>query len=362
MAPFRTKRGRWRVQEMVIGVPARNEGSTIAELAVALEIGASWLGEGIWSELVLAYQPGEDDTLQRWQSVPFRLANRVLECPDGAAGKGLNVKQLIRHARDLEAHLLLVDADLRSFPPGNVGRFVDLARLRRGGMALPLWCRPGGEGNSTDFLACPLLFAGFGARVRQPLAGQMLLTRGMLDTMDVDALPDDYGIDIALTMHALVEGLPVEQVVVPFPAHEAGLNSRQIMENVATVMLSALTHPVVERRDVSWPERWWESQDPPSRSSRRLHAIIDGLPPAEQPDSIDWLLEGPPEQVRDFWCDQLAAALLDARSGQPAATVVAGLAIPFLVHAEYRRRRNVDLSGGEAYIADLSARLADAVS
>jgi hypothetical protein len=348
---------------MVIGVPARNEGATIAELAVALEVGASWLGEGICSELVLAYQPGDDDTLQQWESVPFRLANRVLECPVGAVGKGLNVKQLIHHARELEAHLLLVDADLRTYPPGNVGRFVDTVRLARGGIALPLWCRPRGEGNSTDFLACPLLFAALGARVRQPLAGQMLLTRGMLNTIDVDSLPDDYGIDIALTMHALAEGLPLEQVVVPFPAHEAGRNSRQIMENVATVMLSALTRrPVIERRDVSWPERWWESQEAPSPSSRSLREVVEELVAGDQPDGIDELLEGPPEVVRDYWCDRLAAALCGARAGQPPATLVAGLVTPFLVHAEYRRHRRVDLSGAEAYVADLSARLADAVA
>ena len=356
-------RGRWHVEELVIGVPARNEGATIAELAVALEVGAGWLGEGIRSELVLAYQPGEDDTLLRWQSIPFRLANRVLHGPDGARGKGRNVKQLIRHARQAEAHLLLVDADLRANPPANVGRFVDVGRLARGGMALPLWCRPRGEGNSTDFLACPLLFAAFRARVRQPLAGQMLLTRRMLDTVDVDSLPDDYGIDIALTMHALTQGLPVEQVEVPFPGHEAGGNSRQIMENVASVMLAILARqPVSERRDVSWPKRWWEAQNAPPPSSRSLRALDEDLLPANQLRPIHALLEGPPEEVRDFWCDRLAGAIRSAQAGRPITPLVAGLVTPFLVHAEYRRGTNVDLNGAEAYVVDLCTRLADAVS
>ena len=54
----------------------------------------------------------------------------------------------------------------------------------------------------------PLIFAGFGARVRQPLAGQMLLSTRLLATIDVDELPDDYGVDVALTMSALDRGLP----------------------------------------------------------------------------------------------------------------------------------------------------------
>jgi hypothetical protein len=226
------------VEKLVIGVPAREEGATIAELAGALELGAAWLGEGTRSELVLAHQPGGDDTLDRWQSHRFRVANRVLHGPDGASGKGRNIKRLIRHALEAEAHLLLVDADLRSYPPSNVGLFVATDRLSRGGMVLPLWCRPSGEGNSTDFLACPMLFAIFGARVRQPLAGHMLLTRRMLGTIPVDALPDEYGVDVALTMHALNEGLPLDQVVVPFPGHDAGGNSHRIMEDVARMVLA----------------------------------------------------------------------------------------------------------------------------
>jgi hypothetical protein len=51
-----------------------------------------------------------------------------------------------------------------------------------------------------------------------------------------------------------------------------------------------------------------------------------------------------------------------ARASQPVAALVASLVTPFLVHAEYRRGRNVDLSGAEAYVADLCSRLADAAS
>jgi hypothetical protein len=191
----------------------------------------------------------------------------------------------------------------------------------------------------------------------------MLLSRRMLDTVDVDSLPDDYGIDIALTMHALTLGLPVEQIVVPFPGHEAGGNSRQIMEDVASVMLSVQARqPVTERREVSWPEGWWEAQSHLPPSSRSLRNAVEELVPADQASFIYALLEGPPEEVRDFWCDRLAGALLSARAGRPIAPLVAGLVSPFMVHAEYRRAANVDLGDGEAYVTELCTRLADVVS
>ncbi len=351
------------MEGLVIGVPARDEGDTIAALADALELGGARLGEAIKCELVLAYQSGTDDTLGQWGSRPFRMANRVLYCPDGISGKGRNVKLLIRHAQQSGAHLLLVDADLRSYPPSNVGLFVRPEELAHAGLVLPLWSRPRGQGNSTDFLACPLLFAAFGARVRQPLAGQMLLSRRFLASVDVEELPDDYGIDVALTMHALDHGLPVAQVVTPFPEHQGGGNSHRIMANVAATMLDRLSRrslPV--RGDVVWPGRFWEGLAVPPPSTRSLQGLIEQCAPPGPSGRWRDLMDHPPEVVRDLWCDHLAAAVREARGGQPVAGVVDRLAYPFLVHAEYRRRLAVDQTTAEWYVTDFGERLAAAIS
>ncbi len=348
------------MEGLVIGVPARNEGDTIAALADALELGGARLGEAIKCELVLAYQSGTDDTLDQWKSRRFRMANHVLYCPDGASGKGRNVKLLIRHAQQSGAHLLLVDADLRSYPPSNVGLFVRPEELAHAGLILPLWSRPRGQGNSTDFLACPLLFAAFGARVRQPLAGQMLLSRRFLASVDVDELPDDYGIDVALTMHALDHELSVTQVVTASPDHEGGGNSHHIMANVAATMLHRLSrHSQSVRRDVAWPDRFWEALSEPPPSTRSLRGLIEHLAP-----SGPWgdLMDRPPEVLRDMWCDHLAAAVRDVRGGEPVAEAVAHLAYPFLVHAEYRRRLAVGRVSAESYVMELGERLAVAIS
>jgi len=356
------------VENLVIGIPARNEAATIAELADNLEAAAALLGEGIRSELVLAHQPGGDDTLERWNSRRFRLPQRVLHGPEGVSGKGRNVKQLILYTREVGAHLMLVDADLRFYHPSDVAQFVGTDQLARGGMTLPLWCRPRGQGNSTDFLACPLLYAMFGARVRHPLAGQMILTNKMLETIDVDALPDDYGVDVALTIQGLNEGLAIDQVVVPFPGHEAGGNSGRIMENVASATLTFLAGGVESRRtDVTWPPGWWEGQTILPTSTRSLRPLIDDLlfderVSEEQHDVLTAMLERTQAEVRDFWCDELAHAIRLAQAGHPVDPLASGLVGPFLVHAEYRRRLELDFAAAEAYVADLGTRLANAIS
>jgi hypothetical protein len=350
------------MENLVIGVPARDEAATIVQLADALERGCAWLGEGTRCELVLAYQAGVDDTLERWQSRRFRLPNRVLGGAEGVTGKGRNVKLLISYAQQAAAHLLLVDADLGSYPPSNVARFAHSERLAHAGVVLPLWCRPKGQGNSTDFLACPLIFAGFGARVRQPLAGQMLLSRRLLASIDVDQLPDDYGIDVALTMSVLDRGLPVDQVVVPFPDHEGGGNSHVIMHDVACALLRRLGggDPAV-RTDVATPARWWVGSDPVAPSSRTLRGLIEQVVPSEALSEWSALFDAPPDAVRDLWCDRLVDAVRQARAGRPVVEVATGLVYPFLVHAEYRRRVEVDVAGAEAYVGELCDRVAAAL-
>ncbi len=351
------------MEGLVIGVPAHDEGETIAALADALSLGAARLGEAIKCELVLAYQSGTDDTLGQWESRPFRIANRVLRCPDGVSGKGCNVKLLIRHAQQTGAHLLLVDADLRSYPASNVGLFVGQEDLAHAGLTLPLWSRPRGQGNSTDYLACPLLFAAFRARVRQPLAGQMLLSRRFLASLDVDELPDDYGIDVALTMHGLDTRLPVTQVVTPFPDHQGGGNSLRIMANVAVTMFKRLSRgSLSERRDVVWPERFWDGLSAPPPSARSLQGLIEQLAPPGPAGRWRDLMDRDPDVIRDLWCDHLAAAVRDARGGEPPEEVVGRLSYPFLVHAEYRRRLAVGRSSAESYVTDLGERLAAAIS
>ncbi|MBO0713447.1 MAG: hypothetical protein J2P59_01735 [Acidimicrobiales bacterium] len=351
------------MNRLVIGIPARNEGENIAQLADRLELGSVSLGEATRCELVLAYQSSDDDTLERWHARRFRRPHRVLRCPEGVTGKGRNVKLLISHALDTDADLLLVDADLRSYPPANVARFVHAEPPGRGGLTLPLWCRPRGEGNSTNFLACPLLLASFGARVRQPLAGQMLLSRKLLARIDLERLPDDYGVDIALTMAALDHGLPVAQVAVPFPDHVGGGNSHRIMADVAATALRRLAEgPVTARPDVRWPDRYWEGQTWLPPSSRSLEPLLLDLVSPDGLARASALLDEAPEVVADLWCRQLAAAVTGARRGEQVPELVEDLAVPFLVHAEYRRRVDIDLEGAEAYVESLGHQLARLLS
>jgi hypothetical protein len=102
---------------------------------------------------------------------------------------------------------------------------------------------------------------------------------GLLGTVNEDRLPDDYGIDVALTVHALAEDRPVDQVLVPFPDHEAGTNSAEIMGDVARTLLGLGARDLqVQRTDVgrTGPRRRRASNlaTPPGSVGRRGSARL----------------------------------------------------------------------------------------
>jgi hypothetical protein len=353
------------VTRLLIGVPARNEAGRIVELADRIELGTSLLAPGDECTLALAYQHSDDDTLGRFTGRTARIPQIVVRSPEPIVGKGANVKLLLERALDERADfLLLVDADLGDYDPRNLARVVDAARRDHLDLVLPLWCRPYGQGNTTNYLASPLLFATHRARVRQPLAGHMLIGRVLLEQLDVHALPDDYGIDITLTLAALGSDAAVGQVGLYAPEHPSKEgNSERVMVEVATAVLGALaSSPTVDRPDVTWPSRYWEEWEWPRNGGVEADHVEVILQHARSDAELEeWLAMGDAtdDEVAEMWCDHLSDAVRRSRSPHADLTrVVADLICPFFVHAEYRSRRGASVAELEQYVADLGLRLA----
>jgi hypothetical protein len=350
---------------LLIGVPARNEAERIVELADRIEVGTSLLDRDVECELALAYQQSDDDTLERFTARRAHIPQLVVRAPEPVVGKGANVKLLLTRALDDRAdYLLLVDGDLGDYDPRNLAGVLDAARRDRLDLVLPLWCRPYGQGNTTNYLASPLLFATHRARIRQPLAGHMLLHRSLLEQLDVDALPDDYGIDITLTLTALTTGASIGQVGLHAPEHPSKEgNSRRVMVEVATAVLGALARlPAADRPDVAWPDGYWRGWEWPRNGGDEADHVAVILQHAASESELEaWLALGDATdaEVAEMWSDHLADAVRRSRSPHAdLARIVPDLICPFFVHAEYRARRGATVAELESYVADLGLRLA----
>jgi hypothetical protein len=289
----------------------------------------------------------------------------VLQSARTRVGKGANVKLLVQQAlSDGVDFLLLVDADLGGYDPCNLVRVFEAAEQQCASLVLPLWSRPRGQGNTTNYLASPLVFASRRARVRQPLAGHMLIHRSLLEQLDLKALPDDYGIDISITLTALDTGLGVEQVPLVAPEHPSKEgNSERVMIEVATAVIGALAKvATVDRRDVRWPERYWDGWEWPRNAGIEADHVDVILQNARSDSELEMWLElsdASDDVVSEMWCDHLADAVRQVRSPHADLRgIVEDLICPFFVHAEHRARHRDSVEELELYVADLGCKLA----
>jgi hypothetical protein len=335
------------------------------ELADRIEAGTMMLGASYDSRLALAYQTSDDDTLARFTTRPSRIPQGVLHSARTRVGKGANVKLLVQQAlSDGVDFLLLVDADLGGYDPCNLVRVLDTAERRCASLVLPLWTRPRGQGNTTNFLASPLVFASRRARIRQPLAGHMLLHRSLLEQLDLESLPDDYGIDISITLTALDAGLGVEQVPLVAPEHPSKEgNSERVMMEVATAVIGALaTVSTVDRPDVHWPKQYWDGWEWPRNAGIDADHVDVIVQNARSESDLDMWLEltdARDDVVAEMWCDHLADAMRQVRSPHAdLGSIVKDLVCPFFVHAEHRARHHDSVEELEMYVADLGLKLA----
>lgn len=209
----------------------------------------------------------------------------------------------------------------------------------------------------TNYLAVPVIRAVFGAGIRQPLAGQRWLSRQWLGELATDDLPDDYGIDVALTMAVLDGGGRIGQVVQPAVHHDGRqLNSGAIMVEVASALLARIAERArPDRSDVvvaygyatrlSWPE-----DDVPGPNG------ADGSPDGKESD-------GQESDGGERWLDALTGAVQAAVAGADVQRLVDGLVAPFLDHADRRRSRpRPSLPAAEDYVWALSDELATRLS
>ena len=351
---------------LLIGVPARNEAERIVELADRIEAGATMLRSDDECHLALAYQQSDDDTLARFTSRrPSRFPQVVLQSRLSRVGKGANVKLLVQQAlSDGVDFLLLVDADLGGYDPCNLVR----VRRRRRTARTSTWscrCGPGPVVRATPPTTSPARWCSrrHRARIRQPLAGHMLLHRSLLEQLDVDALPDDYGIDITITLSALACDARIGQVRLVAPEHPSKEgNSERVMVEVATAGSARSTRRTVDRPDVVWPDRYWAGWEWPRNGGIEADHVDVILQHAGSDAELETWLElsdASDDEVAEMWCDHLADAV--AAAGLPTPTsrgIVNDLICPFFVHAEHRARQGDSVEELELYVADLGLRLA----
>jgi hypothetical protein len=320
---------------LVVGIPSRNEVTTIQRVVAVAEEGLARAGWAEGAVLVNADNGSTDGTPTAFRAAPGQVRKMTLATGADGCGKGTNVLAIFRLALELGAErVALLDADVRSSEPGWIQAMLDAVDAGTPAMAVPVYRRNRYEGNTTNHIASPLLAAVLGTRVQQPIAGDFAFNRSFVERAVTWPLPESayvYGIDIHLTGSAALDGHRIAEVPLGRKLHNPGFPkilhmSQQVIDSLFHVIARAgrprqppeATSPprttvdaVAVRPETARVERALARVR--AYLARRRSAVMATFP--SLPETA-WSRDGLVMVDRQVWAEVLADALLAVASGR----------------------------------------------
>jgi len=212
--------------DLVVGIPTYKNARTIAKVMQAVAEGLIRHFPNLSPVLVIADGMSTDDTVQVAKETKLPDAvHKIVTLYQGLPGKGSAVRTAFEAMHMLGARAcVLVDGDLRSITPDWMLKLI--VPVVQGGYdyVTPLYSRHRYEVAINDALAYPLLRTLFGRDLRQPLAGEVALSRSLVDELlHRDVWETDvarFGIHVWMSAVAVTEGWRVCETALDTKTHD----------------------------------------------------------------------------------------------------------------------------------------------
>lgn len=208
-------------------------------------------------------------------------------------GKGWAMRLGLETARFLDADIVFLDADLRKIHDklGNiVGLVPETIKLilepilqEDVDYVTPYYVRHKWDGTITNNLVYPLTASIYGKKIRQPIGGEIGIskkfTQILLQNPKVWIENDvgKYGVDIWITLEAIVNGVKIEQVFLTSKIHNP---SEGKLENMYKEVANSLFHHI--KKNISWWTKLTQ-EEIEKNSEVKIHNKIYQIQPEEVP-------------------------------------------------------------------------------
>ena len=208
----------------MVGIPAKNEEATIIHV---MDIASQGLMEYFYdydSLLVVADGGSTDRTADLAGSfrVPPHI-DKVTFSDSNMKGKGDAVRAILETAVEVDATMVaIVDSDLMSIRPVWIDRLLRPIAFGDADYVVPRYLRDKWDGGITKLVTYPMISTLFGKEIRQPMGGEIALTRELVDKcLEHPLFPPDFGIDTFITMVALANNFRVGRALLGAKLHES---------------------------------------------------------------------------------------------------------------------------------------------
>lgn len=232
--------------DIVVGIPSFNEAATIGFVAEMVSEGLRYHFPDRNSIIVNVDNDSSDNTRQAFMNARTAVKKKYISTAKGVRGKGHNFLNLFKYAAEVKAEVIIVvDADLRSITKEWIellGRPV----LEGHDLVTPLYTRHQFDGSITNHICYPVVFGLFSTDIRQPIGGDFAMSskfiRHLLEQQWSGAVKQ-YGIDIFLTMNAILGDFSICQSALGKKVHNAsapklGVMFEQVMESLLDLLVA----------------------------------------------------------------------------------------------------------------------------
>lgn len=210
-------------KSVIVGIPSYNEADSISYVVKQVDDGLYKYFQGYDCIIVNVDNFSPDNTKDAFLSTPTRINKKYITTPKGIKGKGNNILNLFRYASEIRADaVVIVDADLKSITPEWVERLASPI-LEGKDFISPLYLRHKFDGTITNNIVFPLVYSLFGKNLRQPIGGEFAFSGKLVEhylEQEWSETTRQFGIDIFLTLNALIGGFNCDEVYLGAKIHK----------------------------------------------------------------------------------------------------------------------------------------------
>lgn len=207
--------------DVIVGVCTKNCADTVASVVKKVDLGLAQFFPTKRCLIVVSDGFSTDGTQEKARAIETRTET-VVTPQTGGPGKGNGVRTILKIAQDRDAAAVaLVDGDLTSIESSWIQKLV-LPIVEENDLVVPYYLRHRYDGVITNQIAFPLTNVLFGIGVRQPIGGEYgLSARLVKHLLQHELFPEDFGIDIFITLVGESEKAGIVEAVLGVKEHES---------------------------------------------------------------------------------------------------------------------------------------------
>lgn len=206
--------------DIVIGIPALNEESTVKNIVEAFDRGIRTYFPDKNVLIILLDSSSTDKTVGIFNETEILTPKLVIQSTE--RGKGRNIINLLKFSaeNDIEC-ICMVDADIKNVDDSWVYKLVSPVLSGSADFVFPLYKRGKFAGNITNLICRPALFGIYGIFVGQPIGGDFsfnltyakeLLEKFASTNSQILPIVNEFGIDIFMAHFCLAGGYKYKEV------------------------------------------------------------------------------------------------------------------------------------------------------